>query len=171
MTRQSDKDSDELVSKTELKREMHALQALGERLATYSEEQLAKLNLPGELYRAVVEAKKIKSRLALGRQCQYIGKLMRKLDDVELIKCKMDKLDNIGAEVVVELRELERWRERLLTEGKIALTEFIKAYPDTEVQSLRHLIAKAKKEFDFGVEKDWQRRLLRSLREICWQHG
>lgn len=170
MSHQTDDDFDEFVSKTELKREMHALQALGERLVAYSDAQIARLDLPGELDRAVQEAKRIKSRLALGRQCQYIGKVMRKLDEVDSLKRKMDKLDNVGSEVLAELRHLECWRERLLTEGKSALTEFVSAYPEAEVQTLRQLIGKAKKEFELGNDKVIQKKLFRLLRDIHWHH-
>jgi len=42
--------------------------------------QLLRLQLPGELLEAILEAQRLRSRVALGRQRQYIGRLMRDID-------------------------------------------------------------------------------------------
>ncbi|MGH6610099.1 MAG: ribosome biogenesis factor YjgA [Burkholderiaceae bacterium] len=73
-------DSGERPSKSELKRQMHALQALGAQLVDLNREQLARLDLPEELREAVQFAHTIKSREARRRQMQYLGKLMRQVD-------------------------------------------------------------------------------------------
>ncbi|PJC69590.1 MAG: hypothetical protein CO017_07500, partial [Zetaproteobacteria bacterium CG_4_8_14_3_um_filter_59_5] len=68
-------------SKSELKRRVEALQKAGESLIDLPPGKLAKLQLPDELRRAVVEAAKIRSKhAAFKRQRQYIGKLMRECD-------------------------------------------------------------------------------------------
>ncbi len=50
------------------------------RLTLLKPAQLQQLPLPEELLAAVLEARQLKSRAALARQRQYIGKLMRALD-------------------------------------------------------------------------------------------
>ncbi|MEJ2059808.1 MAG: ribosome biogenesis factor YjgA [Gammaproteobacteria bacterium] len=75
-----DESSYERKSKSQLKREAHALQELGERLLTLNEETLAALPLPDELRQALAEGRQIRARGALRRQRQYIGKLMRGID-------------------------------------------------------------------------------------------
>ena len=67
-------------SKTQIKKEMAALQKLGESLIALSTQQLAKVPLSNKLREAVIEAKLITSRGAAQRQRQYIGRLMRHED-------------------------------------------------------------------------------------------
>jgi len=71
-------------SKTQLKHEMLMLQALGEKLVKLKREQLAKIPLDEQLLTAIYEAQAIKSRGALRRQLQYIGRLMRDRDAIPI---------------------------------------------------------------------------------------
>ena len=70
---------DSKPSKSARKREFLALQKLGEELITLKPDDLAALELDEDLHEAVVAAKSIKSRGALRRQKQFIGKLMRRV--------------------------------------------------------------------------------------------
>ena len=63
------------------KRASHELTKLGEELVTLRPERRAALALPEHLEEAVVEARRLKSFGAQRRQAQFIGKLMRKLDE------------------------------------------------------------------------------------------
>ena len=63
------------------KRASHELKRLGEELLTLRAEQLAALALPERLEEAVAEARRLTSFGAQRRQAQFIGKLMRKLDE------------------------------------------------------------------------------------------
>src|SRR6056300_499880 len=68
-------------SKSERKRQMHALQQLGERLVALSQAELDAINIEDERLReAVDQARRIKARGGLRRQLQFIGKLMRSID-------------------------------------------------------------------------------------------
>jgi len=67
-------------SKSARKREALALQKLGERLVKMRPEDMATLPLTEPLVEAITEARRLTSRGALGRQHQYIGKLMRDVD-------------------------------------------------------------------------------------------
>jgi len=67
-------------SKSARKREFIALQKLGEDLVALKESELRQIGLDQDLLEAVLEARKIKSRGALRRQKQYIGKIMRRVD-------------------------------------------------------------------------------------------
>src|ERR671913_349166 len=73
-------DDAERPSKTELKRQMHALQTLGEQLVELSHDQFARLDLPDELREAVEFAHRVKGHEARRRHMQYLGKLMRRAD-------------------------------------------------------------------------------------------
>jgi ribosome-associated protein len=63
------------------KRASHELTRLGEELTALRPEQVAALALPEPLEDAIVEARRLTSFGAKRRQAQFIGKLMRKLDD------------------------------------------------------------------------------------------
>src|SRR5579863_6506630 len=67
-------------SRSARKRQATALQELGVRLTALRPARLAELGLPEELLVAVLEAQRLRSRAALARQRQYIGRLMRALD-------------------------------------------------------------------------------------------
>ena len=67
-------------SKSQRKRDAHALQALGVQLVALSAAQLARLDLPEALHEAVVAAQRMRSHGARTRQRQYIGKVMRQLE-------------------------------------------------------------------------------------------
>ena len=67
-------DRPQRTSKTQRKRDMHALQALGEELITLPDSQLAQIPLPERLREAVLDARKMTKRGALHRQRQYIGR-------------------------------------------------------------------------------------------------
>ena len=76
-------DSLDRPSKTQQKAAMHALRDLGSELVELSPGQLKRMDLPEALYAAVRDAQKITAHGARRRQLQYIGKLMRRLDEVE----------------------------------------------------------------------------------------
>jgi ribosome-associated protein len=66
------------------KRASHELTRLGEELVALRAAQLATLTLPERLEEAVAEARRLTSFGARRRQAQFIGKLMRKLDEEEI---------------------------------------------------------------------------------------
>src|SRR6476620_9150723 len=82
----ADLETDEPISKTKLKAEADAQQALGLRLSKLPKDKLEKLNLPEELYRAVVETKKITANGAIRRHRQYLGRLMRDIDTAPIVE-------------------------------------------------------------------------------------
>jgi ribosome-associated protein len=78
------------LSKTQKKKAALSLQDLGERLVQLSDEQLNRIDLPGDVLAAVKAAKTIKKHNPRSRQMQYIGTLMRKHDPApvrEFLEC------------------------------------------------------------------------------------
>ncbi len=67
-------------SKSARKRAAHALQGLGQHLVEMREAERAQLPLSEALREAIAEANRLRSRGAMARQLQYIGKLMRDED-------------------------------------------------------------------------------------------
>jgi ribosome-associated protein len=66
------------------KRASHELTRLGEELAALRPQQVAALALPERLEDAVIEARRLTSFGAKRRQAQFIGKLLRKLDEEQI---------------------------------------------------------------------------------------
>ena len=77
-------EADEGPSKSELKRQMTERQKLAEVLAALSSDALKTIPLDETIKNAVAETNRIKSFEAIRRHKQYLGKLMRALDDEEL---------------------------------------------------------------------------------------
>ena len=132
-------------SKTRRKREMHALQDIGEQMVQLDAKRLAELDLPDVLAQAVLEAKRMRKHGALRRQLQFIGKLMRQVD-ARPIQDKLDAWNGLNLAGAARLHQLERWRERLLSDDGRALSEFAQRYPSADLQQLRTLVRNAHQE-------------------------
>lgn len=135
------------ASKTDLKRESAQMQRLGEALLTLREDLLARLALPERLLEALDEARRIRDHEGLRRQMQYIGKLMRQLDEPvrEAARTALDAQHQGTAAERMALHEAEGWRERLVADDD-ALADWLRAHPETDTQQLRALIRQARRE-------------------------
>jgi ribosome-associated protein len=134
-------------SRTDLKRESTALQALGEQLLTLRAELLEGLALPEKLADAIEEARRITNFEGKRRQMQFIGKLMRKLDDeqVEQIRQTLGEQHSGTASEVAALHEAEQWRDALVADDD-ALARWLDRFPGTDAQQLRSLVRQARKD-------------------------
>ncbi|MDP4536579.1 ribosome biogenesis factor YjgA [Alkalimonas collagenimarina] len=138
-------EDEELKSKTQVKREMEALQKLGEELISLPPTLRAKIPLDEELQDAIILADKLsKKREALRRHIQFIGRLMRSRD-IEPIEQALAVIRNTNQAATRKFHLVETWRDRLLAEPD-SLTEFVADYPEVDVQQLRQLLRQAKKE-------------------------
>ncbi|NWL79963.1 ribosome-associated protein [Pseudomonas taiwanensis] len=152
-------------SKSQVKRELHALQELGERLTTFKADVLAKLPLTDALQKALAEAPKHKANVARKRHIQYIGKLMRE-QDVEAIVALIDQLDSSTREYNERFHALERWRDRLIEGGDTALESFVADYPETDRQHLRGLIRHAQHEAAHNKPPAAARKVFKYIRDL-----
>ena len=100
-----------------------ALQDLGEQLIGLSDEQLASLSLDERLNYAIQEARRMKSHEAKRRQKQYIGKLMRDIDQ-EPVHALLSSLQNDDRHQKRIFANAERWRDRIVREKHDALQAF-----------------------------------------------
>ena len=138
---------DDRPSKSQLKRDMDALQALGEELLTLPEKRVAALDLPESLLDAIKEGRRIvagTARSGKKRHLQLIGKLMRQVDP-EPIREAVAEFKLGRAQDSLELHQAERWRVRLVEEDS-ALQGFLDAFDEVDTQQLRSLIRAARKD-------------------------
>ncbi|GEK47071.1 hypothetical protein HPA02_13540 [Bisbaumannia pacifica] len=166
MSFDSPADQDGWQSKTQRKQEMHALQALGEKIIALSEAQRAKLPLSDDMLAAVEETGRIRAREARRRHMQYVGKLMRK-EDTEAIQAAFDEFEQEKLRRDHAFHRLERWRDRLIDEGDEAVEAFLADFPDADRQALRQLIRNAQRERDAGKPPASSRKLFKLIRDIA----
>lgn len=153
-------------SRTDLKKESLALQKMGEDLLTLGQGLMDRLDLSDKLKDAVVEARRITNFEGKRRQMQFIGKLMRLLDDTQLdaIRDALREQHSGSVADIAALHAAQAWRDRLISDDE-AFQEWITQSPTTDSQQLRALIRQARK--DAKPEKPGQApRHGRAFREI-----
>ncbi|MDP5059479.1 MAG: DUF615 domain-containing protein [Pseudomonadales bacterium] len=124
-------------SKSQRKRDMHALRDMGERLLELPEIHVREL-LPEDTMTALLACKKINKGNAKKRQLQYVGKLLRQLD-TDKIQILIDRFDASSQQHVNQFHKLERWRERLLAKDDAVMAEILDQTPRIDRQHLRQL--------------------------------
>ena len=152
-------------SKSELKRQMKALQEMGETLVAMSPGELSQIPMPDELAEGIATAQRIKSREGLRRQLQYIGKVMRRIDS-EPIKQALAEREHGKREMDRRFHELEDWRDRLVAEGQPAIDALKAEFPQADRQKLRQLTRKAQEQKARNLPPESSRKLFRYLREL-----
>jgi ribosome-associated protein len=150
-------------SKSQRKRDMHDLQALGQTLTSLSPANLRKLPLDEHILIAILDAQSFKNE-ALRRQLQYIGKLMRNVDP-EPLRVAIENINKGSREENKRFHDLEKWRDRLISDDKDAQAAFLLKYPHTELSVLAELIHHAKHESEHP-HSGAGRKLFRYLRDI-----
>lgn len=152
-------------SRSQVKRDMEALQALGKRITELRPDQQQQVPMDEALARAVAEMRRISAHGARKRQLQFIGKLMRHADE-QAIRDALDRFDSASAAHNQHFHALEQWRERLISGGNEALQAYIEAHPQADVQHLRQLVRNARKEREQDKPPVQARKLFRYLREL-----
>jgi len=159
-----DNDPGDILSKTQRKKAMHALQDIGEQLVELDSKQIAELDLPETLVNAIQEAKQITKHEAKRRQMQYIGKLMRNIDAAP-IQEKIDYWKNRDTYQTVWLHQLENWRTRLLADEN-SINELKQQYPGADIHRLRVLIRNTQKEIQLQKPPKSFRAIFQELRTL-----
>jgi len=139
------------TSKTDLKRESVELQKLGEDLMGLRSALMLRLTSQGhvgeKLSDALVHARQITNFEGRRRQMQFIGKLMRKLDEpvLDAIRAALVAQHTPSALETETLHQAEIWRSRLIADED-ALGQWINLSPRTDSQQLRALVRQARKD-------------------------
>jgi ribosome-associated protein len=160
-----DEEESHRPNKSQQKREADALFELGKRLVELEKSTLQSLELPNELAYAIDAAKAIGSNNALKRQFKLIGKMLRSIE-TEALQKLIEERDLQHRKGVGEFHQVEKWRDRLITEGSSAVSGLLSLYPDVDQQRLNQLVRGAAKEVQLGKPPKSSRQLFRFLREI-----
>jgi ribosome-associated protein len=150
-------------SKSEIKRDLRALQAVAERLVALPRSDLERLALGEATLAAIDETPRIRDLRARRRHLKRIAKLLAAEDKAGLTALLSEK-GALTREASVRHHRLERWRERLIEEGDRALGEFLTQYPGVDRQQLRALVRSARRDREAGTPEA-PRKLFRFLRQ------
>jgi len=162
-----DDNGDDRPSKSQRKRDMHALQALGVALVELPKDVLKRMPMPESLAEAVLEARRITDHEGRRRQIQYVGRVMRALNDGETaaLRAALDAHRGVNRAATARLHWIEQTREHLLADDA-ALTAFLRAHPDASAQEARTLIRNARRETQQHKPPRYFRELFQWLKTV-----
>lgn len=151
-------------SKSQRKRDMTALQKLGQDLTTLGKKQLEKLPLSDSLLAALAEYNRLpNSNEARRRQLQFIGKVMRD-ENHEEIQSELDKMRTPDRTQVRRAQLIEEWGDRLLDGDEDIINAFVTQWPLAERQAIRQIVRNYTKD-DEEAARVHRRRLMSYIKE------
>ena len=150
MTQETENDTsgeteEQRLSKSARKREAASLQELGVKLSALPDQEIKALDLPENLFVALRDLRRLPSHGAQVRQRQYIGKLMRQIDP-EPVLAKLAERKHRHDLEIRHFQQIERWRDRLLSEPADGLKELLQEYPHADRAILSKLLEKSERE-------------------------
>ena len=152
-----------------MKRQHTALQELGERMIGLEDETLADLPIDERLRDAVAAAGSMRSRGALRRQKQLIGKLMRSAD-ADAIRQALNALGADERRAKRIFADAERWRDRLANGDSDTMTEFV-ALTSGDHEQLRQAVENVRRSQSDKQIKTSRRRLFRIVHDALVAHA
>ena len=155
----------ERPNKTALKRDLRKLQQLSQQLIELPEEKLRQFPLSENTIASILESRRIKSMNAMQRHTRYLAKQLFK-EDTQAVVDYFNQFEAVQTRNSELFHQLERWRDRLLSEGNPVLEEIIKKYPKIDRQHLRTLMRQANKEAEKNQTPKSARKIFKYLREI-----
>ena len=160
-------------SRSEQRRAALDVLALAQQLVALSAAQLAKLPIPEDLLPHIRDTQRITSHVAHKRQLAFLAKQMRREDDATLdaIRDALDAGGEAGRRETALLHRVEGWRDRLLSDGDLALADLLVEHPDADRQHLRQLVRNAIEERNRNKPPHAARELFRALRELMADAG
>ncbi len=158
-------DHEDYQSRSEVKRELHALLAFGQELYDMPKSVYKTLPVPEELDSAFREMDRIKSVNAQKRQWQYIGKILRNID-IEPLKRAQKEFGDGRKRLARQLESLEKVRDDLIANKQGAFDEIISEHRDCDIQHFRQLVRTAQKEKSEDRNNKNFRKLFQFLKEL-----
>lgn len=131
-------------SRTRIKREVEALQALGEELIHLPPETLGAMGLPPDLVAALTAARGMSRRGARRRQLQFIGRLMRAVDPAPIRRFLADR-HRCSSRAAQAFKTAEAWRDSLVSGSDAPLHELRARFPRADQRRLEQLVGNARR--------------------------
>ncbi|HZF16565.1 MAG TPA: ribosome biogenesis factor YjgA [Steroidobacteraceae bacterium] len=165
----TDDEAGERPSKSARKRESQELQELGEELIGLPDTVFDAVELPETLREAILAARRIKAHGALLRQRQYIGRLMRTIDATP-IRAVIDQHLTRQRSSGARFRQVEGWRDRLVTEGASAIPALQAVAATADSAEVAKLLEAVRHAHDDHTRRTASRALFRYL-DGKWGHS
>lgn len=139
-------------SRSAHKREAQALRKLVDKIADLGDQSFKALVMPQEVTDAFIIARKLKTKSdERRRQLQYVAKLARRYDDIDLEQ-QVNMLGASSKEDPNTMR-LEKLRESFIKGGIEVVNAFCSLVADTDRNKLRNLVKKSKEEASLDNEE------------------
>lgn len=158
----SEQDQALAPSKSAIKRDLQALQAMAEEIAHLPAAALTGLDLGEPTRAALAETARIRDRRALRRHYKRIAHCLAREHQAPLRALLAARAAQAQADRARH-HQVEAWRTRLLTHGDQAIGAFLAACPAADRQQLRQLLRAAQRDQARG-RPEAPRRLFRQLR-------
>lgn len=160
----SDKEYAVRPNKTQIKREIRALNDLGKELIALPDSSLKKIPLSDGMQQAIADGRRF-SRGALQRQLRRIANLLQH-EDLESINLELSRQKQPTKQQTAEFHQLEQWRDRLIDGDERLLTELISQFSTIDRQYIRQLVRNAVKERKLEKPPKSARSLFKYLSKI-----
>ncbi len=150
-------------SKSSVKKDVYEITDFGRLLVELNNKQLNSIPLIETIKSNVIDARTMQ-KIALKRQLQFIGKLLRKIDNMEEVQKAYDVATNNDKAANLLLQRIENIRYNLVNpeKAKVAFDKLIAEKPGVDLQKLRQLIRNYNKE----VEKDRPRKSFKEIFQL-----
>lgn len=166
-----DGEADAPPSKSARKRQMLALQAMGESLVNLNDKQLAQIPINDEqLLLAILECRHISSHSARKRHMQFIGKLMRHVDPAPIERA-LRTMHEARQNNTTAFHHLEKMRDELLAQGTGGVELVMARWPQADRQQLRQLVLQHQREQLRSKPPAASRKLFGYLKELQALYG
>ena len=136
------------ASKTEQKKAVQRMAALGEQLAALPKKKIEQLPVEERLIEALLDVQLITSHEARRRQFQRIGKLLRNEDETMILSYLTPQQ---GAK---KTAQLQRWVDRMIAQGDPVIKEFMKAHNAAEHHPIRQHILRIHRDMAKQVSEE-----------------
>jgi len=149
--RYTDEDFESLdgrASRTEQKKAVQRMAALGEQLAQLNKKQIQKLPVDERLIDALLEIQNISAHEARRRQFLRIGKLLRNEDETVILSYLTPQQ---GAKKQMQLM---RWVDRMIDQGDPVINEFSKVFNASERHTLRQHVLRIHRDMKQQVSEE-----------------
>jgi len=156
---------EEVISKSQIKRDADALVVLAKKIAALSTDQFDSMPLSEDLRASILDVRRLTKGGAIKWQYKYIAKLIRENGDEHLSQALDRQLDQDQA-ASARLHMFEHWRDKLVAGGDEALAEFIQHFPNTDRQYVRQQQRKAQQELSAQKPPAASRKLFQYIKEL-----
>ncbi len=137
-------------NKSQLKRDMRAVNELAQQLIDLPNSALAKIPLSATAREAIAEGKRL-TRGALQRQLRRITTLLSR-EDTEAINLEVQRHLQPDRESNALFHKLEVWRDRLIDGDEQLVSAIFEEFPDIDRQHFRQLVRNAMHEREAAKE-------------------